>query len=162
MSYLKTMTTEQLGQCGFDISPDNPDLAISRLYPSLSVRHRCQKCGNWSSTFNGKCPQCFVDKEPLKPTRQYYKLYLGCCADEKCPIREDARAFLHAAGMETVWRSHDGFGEYVPLGSVKNWPESKRNEFFATINEFSVSKFGARLLTHPGSKRRSKLPKKPK
>jgi hypothetical protein len=29
-----------------------------------------------------------------------------------------------------------------------------------TINEYSISKFGARKLCHPNSKGRSKLPKK--
>jgi hypothetical protein len=162
MSYLGTMTTEQLGQNGFDISPDNPDLAISRVYPNLSMRHRCQKCGNWSRIINGKCAQCFVGKEPLKPTRQCYKFYLHCCAAEDCPTRREALAFLSSSGMDTRWRSGDGFGEYISLEPIRSWAEAERSEFFATINEFSVSKFGARLLCHPNSNRRSKLPKRPK
>jgi hypothetical protein len=91
MSFLTTMTTEQLAQNGFDISPTNPDLAISRLYPHLSFRHRCQQCGNWSRVTNGKCSQCFVGKPPLRPTRQYYKLYLGCCDDDNCPVQRQGQ-----------------------------------------------------------------------
>ncbi len=159
MSYLGTMTTEQLAQNGFDISPDDPDLAVSRLCPHLSVRHRCQRCGNWSRATNGKCPQCFVGKNPLKPTRQYYKFYLQCCPSDDCLIRREAKAFLALAGMETHWLGQDRFGEYVSLDPMRSRAEAERNEFFAAVNEFSVSKFGARLLCHPNSNRRSKLPK---
>jgi len=129
MSYIGTMTTEQLGQNGFDISPDDPNLAICRLYPNLSVRHRCLKCGNWSGLINGKCPQCLVGKEPLKPTRQYYKFYLHCCSNRDCLIREEAITFLRVAGMETHWLSHDGFGEYIPLDPIRSWNEAQRNDF---------------------------------
>lgn len=162
MSYLKTMTTEQLEQNGFKISPDDPDLAVSRLYPNLSVRHRCRKCGNWSMTSNGKCPQCFVGKKPLKATRQYYKFYLHCCGDKNCGVRREAMSFLGAKGMETLWLEHDGYGAHVSLQPVRSWDEEERSEFFSSLNEFSVSKYGARLLVHPGSTQRSRLPKKPK
>lgn len=154
------MTTAQLRQNGFDVLPDDPDKAVSRLYPHFSVRHRCKECGNWSSAFNGKCPQCFVGKEPLAPTKQYYKLYLGCCADDNCSLRQEALGFLASQGMETKWLCHDGFGSYVSLAPAKEWDDEQQFDLFSSLNEYSVSKFGARLLSHPGSKRRSKLPKK--
>jgi hypothetical protein len=160
MSYLGTMTGEQLAQNGFDISPDDPNLAICRLYPHLSFRHRCSKCGNWSRLFNGECPQCFMGKKPIKPTKQYFKLYLRCCTDENCAIRAEARGLLRDAGMETVWTHHDGFGEYISLDAVRGWAEAEQHEIFATVNEFSVSKYGARLLCHPKSVSKSKLPKR--
>lgn len=160
MSYLKTMTLEQLGQYGFDISPDDSSLAVCRLYPNLSVRHRCEKCGNWSSVTNGKCPRCFVRKNPQKPTGQYFKFYLSCCSNDNCSVRKEAMVYLASEGMDTVWLCHDGFGRYVSLKPIQEWDETDRTEFFDAINDFSVSKYGARLLCHPDSKQRSKLPKK--
>ena len=157
MSFIGTMTTEQLVQNGFYISPDNSDLAICKLYPNLSMRHRCQKCGNWSRSHNGQCPQCFIGRSPLKPTKQYFKVYTQCCGDQNCELRREASAFLNSAGMDTKWTGHDRYGAYVSLSPVQSWSEEDRNEFFADINEFSVSKFGARLLCHPDSKNRSKL-----
>ena len=139
-----------------------PNLAVCRLYPNLSVRHRCEKCGNWSSATNGKCAKCFVGKKPLKPTRQYYKFYLGCCGNENCSVRKEAKAYLASEGLDTTWLCHDGFGEYVSLKPIQEWDETDRNDFFDAINDFSVSKYGARLLCHPDSKKRSKLPKKPR
>lgn len=159
MSYIGTMTTEQLGQNGFHISPNDPDLAICTLYPNLSVRHRCGKCGNWSRSYNGLCPQCYVGKSPLKPTKQYYKIYTKCCPDQTCGLRKEVMVFLGLAGMDTTWTSQDRYGEYVSLMPIKSWGEADRNAFYAEINDFSVSKFGARLISHPGSKTRSKLPK---
>ncbi len=159
MSYLKTLTTEQLGQNGFDFSREDPNIAVSRLYPNLSVRHRCKKCGNWSMTTNGKCPQCFIDRKPVKPTLQNYKVYTRCCADENCMVRADALRFLRAAEMETKWTDQDGFSENISLKSILSWSEDKRNAFFDELNEFTVSNYGGHLIVHPGSKRKSKLPR---
>lgn len=139
MSYLRTMTTEQLAHNGFDVSQENPDVAICRLYPNLAVRHRCKACGNWSIAFNGMCPQCFIGKEPLKPTKQYFKCYTRCCADENCQFRLEAMNFLKASGMDTFWKSRDGFGDYISLDPAKDWREEDRIDFFLSINEFSVS-----------------------
>lgn len=160
MSFIGTMTTEQLEQNGFHVSQVDPNLAVSKLYPNFSVRHRCEKCGNWSRSYNGQCPRCFIGRPPLKTTKQYYKVYTNCCTNKDCEFRLEATAFLNSAGMDTKWPFHDGNGEYVSLLPIKSWSEELQCEFFADLNEVSVSKFGARLLAHPKSNTRSKFPKR--
>jgi len=161
MSYLGTMTTEQLAHNGFYVSPDNPRLAINKIYPHLSVRHHCQTCGNWSRGFNGKCPQCHKGSKPLQPTKQHFKFYYQCCRDEDCPVRKDAFRYLQSCGLDTKWTCHDGSGGgYVDLAPIREWDEEKRNDFYEEINCFSVSFNKARKLKHPDSKAKSKLPNK--
>jgi hypothetical protein len=158
------MNDMQLREFGFRVSEDDPTVAFSELYPNLSFRHKCSDCGMWSSAYSGKdrkkhCPQCYADKTPIKETKQYFKLY-ACCFDDDCPIRKEASAFLHEMGIDARWPAHDGFGEYFSLDPIKSLSEAERDQFFTTINNVSVSKFGARQLAHPNSKKRSKLPKK--
>jgi len=160
MSYPKHMNDEELVTFGFAVSPDDPSLAYHKLYPELSVRHRCSSCGTWSAVVGGKelvCKQCSQGKTPVV-NRQFHKLYL-CCNDEDCQTRRRALQMLGEAGCDTVWSNHDGFGEYVSLDPLTSMSSQQRTEFNLTINRFSVSKFGARKVVHPDSKRRSKLPK---
>lgn len=157
MSYPKTMTTAQLEQFGFYISPDDPKLAINEIYPNLSFRHQCDMCGNWSATTNGQCRQCLIGHEPLKPTKQYFKFYLGCCGDKDCRIRLEAVHFLKKMGFPDEDR--DGNGSYINLSLAKKWTDEEQSELFLELNNFSVSKYGARKLAHPKSKATSKLPK---
>ena len=162
MSFPKYMDDEELRTYGFVLCPDNENEAYCELYPNLSRRHRCSSCGMWSSVTGGKqlvCPQCSQRKNPIRVTKQYFKLYL-CCHDDTCPTREQAFQILQQAGLDTHWRSHDRFGEYVSLELLMRCSDEERIEFFEIINDYSVSKFGARKLCHPNSKSRSKLPKR--
>jgi hypothetical protein len=77
-------------------------------------------------------------------------------------VQREARRFLSSSGIEDCGHCFDGYGEYLPFDVIKLWPEEERTEFFEAINDFSVSKFGARLLCHPNSKQKSQLPKRPK
>jgi hypothetical protein len=156
MSYPAYMTDEQLRTDGFVVSPDNPNLAHSILYPTLSYRHRCPSCGMWSGLTDGLCRQCHQGKKPIKITKQYYKLYL-CCDDETCPIRQQAFSILREAGIDPTRPRYEKIG--IDLALLKTFSEEKRVQFFDTINNISVSKHGARKLRHEGSKMRSKLPK---
>ncbi|MBA2116679.1 hypothetical protein HOV93_38710 [Planctomycetes bacterium FF15] len=158
MSYLKTMTTAQLKQNGFIITAENPDIAISSLYPNLSFRYRCDNCGNWSSAFNDQCPQCFRGNEPLKVTKQYYKFYVGCCADTGCLLREEAIRYLRSLGFPNECR--DGYGPYIDLSQAIQRSEYEQTDLFLELNCISVSKYGARKLVHPGSNSKSRFPRR--
>ncbi len=171
MGYPGTMTTRQLRWYGFVIQqppPGNPPMAVSELYPNLSARWQCSKCGNWSQSHgNGKdfhCPQCFTRKKPLKSTRQHWKLYL-CCDDGDCPTWREAMALLkeyriEVNGIGGIDTSSDGTGSYVDMSGIEDLPLLQLDEFFDRLNMLSVSKRLGRKLNHPGSKDRSKLPKR--
>lgn len=162
MSYPAYIHTEELNRYGFDINPDNQREAISRLHPTLSFRYQCDKCGVWSSAFGGLhgmfCVRCNSGKTPHQITRQTYKLYL-CCTDHECELRHRAFQFLSDYGLELVATCHDGYGEYVDLAPIKELGEEEQEHFFLQLNNFTVSKFRARKMTHPGKPARSKLPK---
>jgi hypothetical protein len=79
--------------------------------------------------------------------------------DTNCLVREEVCRFLRANGLESRWTHQDGYGEYISLESLQSWDESRRNDFFAELNDYSVSKFGARKICHPKSNLKSKLPK---
>lgn len=165
LSYLSTLTTAQLEEEGFAIDEDNPRRATHTIYPNLSVRHQCEECGNWSALFGGakmRCLQCNTGKPATKETLQYWKVYL-CCNDDDCPVRREAFQFLCKYGLreQTEWRRSERIGECVDISKLKDTlSEEQRSEFFAMLNEFTVSKFASRLLVHPDSKKTSKLPKR--
>jgi hypothetical protein len=161
MSYPSYMTDEELKVYGFVIDPEKPTTAYSELYPNFSFRHRCETCGIWSAVFGGtimECPRCYQGKEPFKVTLQSYKLYV-CCFDPECAIRKAAMPILWEADIDAKWPSHDGYGEYYNLASLKTASKEKQECFFMSIRNLCVSKFRAMKLTHPGKKERSKLPK---
>ncbi len=156
------MTDEELVTHGFVVFPDDPTKAYCALYPTLSFRHRCDTCGIWSSLQGNdekmECPQCFTGKKPFKPNKQSFKLYL-CCDSDDCPIIQEAFALLRENGINPRWGSYDGFGGYIELDHLRTLPDEQRVRFYLAVNNITVSKYRARLLVHPGSKKKSKLPK---
>ncbi len=162
MSYPAYIHTEELNRYGFDINPDDPREAISRLYPTLSFRYQCDGCGVWSSAFGGRtgmfCLRCSTGKAPHQITRQTYKLYF-CCNDHDCGLRQQVFQFLSESGLELTALCHDGYGGYVDLAPIRELGEEEQEHFFLQLNNFTVSKFRARKIVHPGKPARSKLPK---
>ena len=162
LSYPAYIHTEELNRYGFAINPDNPRQAVHTIYPTLSCRWQCDKCGVWSSSIGGLrgmfCLRCVTDRKPHTVTNQTYKLY-HCCNDRECVVRQQAEQFLGGYGIELLWGSHDGYGGYYDLKPVKELDEEEQEHFFLQLNAISVSKFRARKMVHPGTKARSKLPK---
>ncbi len=162
MSYPAYIHTNELNRYGFAINPDNPREANHTIYPTLSARYQCDKCGVWSSAFGGLpgmfCVRCFTDKPPHKVTLQTYKLYL-CCTDHDCEHQQVAFRFLSDYGFELTFLGHDGYGGYVDLAPIKQLVEEEQEHFFLQLNNFTVSKYRARKMEHPGRQARSKLPK---
>jgi ssDNA-binding Zn-finger/Zn-ribbon topoisomerase 1 len=160
VGFPKYMTDEELFAFEFAVSPDNPTFARHKLYPHLSVRYRCPSCNLWASTMKGGtklvCEQCHKGGKPIKKSTQFDKLY-DCCGDRECNTwREVLHLFRHY-GLP-IENCHDGFGGYLRISLPDAWSQEERFEFHARINEFSVSKFGARKVecTRTG-KLRSKL-----
>ena len=166
MSYPDFMTDEELVTHGFVVFEDNAKKAYSKLYPTISFRHKCDTCGLWSALYGNEKKmerrRCFTGSKPFEPTLQSYKLYLRCF-DENCQVRRHAVELLHEAGIDVGWPRHERIGECYLLEQIKGWPEDRRIEFLLTLNNITVSKFRARKLVHPGctgSNARSRLPKK--
>ncbi len=148
MSYPKYMTDEQLAAFGFRVLEDNPTMAEHRVFPSLSVRYRCPSCNLWASTMKGGvtlvCEQCHKGGPRIDTEKQFHKLY-QCCSDQECETWQAAKMLLREHGVEII-DCHDGFGDYFNLSAIKEWPLTRRLRLHVNINQYSVSKFGARKL----------------
>lgn len=156
------MTDEELFAFGFEVTPDNPFLARHKLYPRLSVRYRCPSCNLWASTMKGGkqlvCEQCHKGGTPIKKSKQFEKLY-ECCTDRNCETWREVLQLFHHLDVPII-NCHDGFGAYLQIQIPDTWSVEERLQFHAKINDYSVSKFGARKVKcHRTAKLRSKLPK---
>lgn len=162
MGYPKYMTDEELLVFGFAVCPDNPCLARHKEYPHLSVRYRCPSCNLWASTMKGGkqlvCEQCHKGGKAIRKSKQFAKLY-ECCGKHDCETwREILNLFDHYE-LPTE-KCHDGFGGYLQIRLPDSWSQEQRLQFHTKINDYSVSKFGARKVKCSRTGRlRSKLPK---
>ncbi len=151
---------EDLAAFSFAIDPQNPNVAFSVVYPTLSFRYKCESCGVWADSHNGKCKGCFIGKPPKRQAGQRDKLYL-CCDDLGCEVRQEAFSMLGDAGMPLGIAS-DGFGAtgYVMILFPKDWSEQDRVNFNLKLSGLCVSKFQTRKLDcNPNKNLRSKLAK---
>lgn len=162
MGYPKYLTDEQLAYHGFVVDKADKDLATHEVYPRLSCRHRCSKCGLWTTQalgISGKpqiCQPCIWGK-PVTSS-QINKLYV-CCDDANCPTRQKADVLLKSMNQETI-PSGDGFGRHFKLNLDSSIRRSARIKLHLTLSRMSMSKFGARKLMCPkAGKVRSKLPR---
>ena len=162
MSYPKYMTDEQLAAFGFAVDNSAQEFARHTIYPNLSVRYRCPRCDLWASTMKGGatmvCEQCHKGGRKIDTEKQFQKLY-QCCSNRDCRTWIEAKNMLRKHSVEIV-DCHDGFGGYLDISSIKEWPVQRRIELHVDINQYSVSKFGARKLQcDQTGKLRSQLPK---
>jgi len=162
MSYPKYMIDEQLAAFGFRVLGDNPTMAKHKLYPNLSVRYRCPSCNLWASTMKGGktlvCEQCHKGGQKINTEKQFRKLY-QCCTNRECPTWRAAKTLLTEHGVEII-DCHDGFGSYLDLSPIEQWPLEKKLSLHVDINQYSASKFGARKLQCDSTGQlKSQLPK---
>ena len=79
MSYPTYIHTDELARYGFEVNPDNPREAVCTLYPTLSARYQCDKCGVRRSEDYAGCSAS--DASPAKPhTRSRDKRSNCICA----------------------------------------------------------------------------------
>ena len=165
MGYPKYMTDEELFAFGFAVSPDNPSLARHKLYPQISVRYRCSLCNIWASSMgSGKelvCAQCHKGGKPIKKSKQFEKLY-ECCGKHDCETWREILDLFKQNNLP-INNCHDGFGGFLQISIPDTWSQKQRLEFHVKINNYSVSKYGARKVQcRRTGKLRSKLPKSSK
>ena len=161
MGYPSYMDDEQLAVFGFAVMPDNPTLAKHTIYSHITVRYRCPRCSLWASTMKGGkelvCEQCHKGGSRIKTKGQFNKIY-RCCQIRECEKWRQLLSLLRDAGVR-IEDCHDGFGGYIATQFPTTWTLQDRIDFHWKINDFCVSKHGARKCECTKSgKLRSRIP----
>jgi len=161
VGYPKYMNDEELAAFGFVPTDEDPSLAKHFIYPTLTVRYHCPSCKLWASTMKGGrvlvCEQCHKGGRPIKTGGQFKKVY-ACCQNSKCETWQKLLALLSDAGV-CFENCHDGFGGYVELLFPTTWSLQDRINMHWKINDYCVSKHGARKVDCKKTGRlRSKVP----